>query len=66
MRHKLILLTFMSLLLAALSATDAEIVRDLEFYESMDALATDELETIEKMADDASTDEDNKDVSDEN
>lgn len=61
MRHKLILLAFMSLLLAALSATDAEIVRDLEFYESMDALATDELETIEKMAD-----EDNKDVSDEN
>ncbi len=61
MRHKLILLSFMSLLLAALSATDAEIVQDLEFYESMDALATDELETIEKMAD-----EDNKDVSDEN
>lgn len=61
MRHKLILLAFMSLLLGALSATDAEIVRDLEFYESMDALATDELETIEKLAD-----EDNKDVSDEN
>lgn len=68
MRKKLLILGFLVLLIAALSLTDAEIVRDLEFFESMDSLETDEWETIQSMAEDEETkldeEADNKDESD--
>jgi hypothetical protein len=63
MKRRIILFASMLLLLAALSATDAEIVRDLEFYESMDALATEDLEAIQTMGDENEELEDNKEVS---
>ncbi len=66
MRKKIVLLIFMVLLLGALSTTDAEIVRDLEFYESLEALEDENLETVEAIVENHEAKKnENKEVADD-
>lgn len=50
MKRTGILILGVLLALAAASVADAEIIRELEFYESMEALASDEPAVLENMA----------------
>lgn len=65
MKKLLLVVGFLSLAVAALSVTDAEIVKDLEFFESMETLETEDMETIQSLADDEN-EENDKEVSDDN
>jgi hypothetical protein len=65
MRTKILLLLFMALLLGAMSASDAEIIQDLEFYESLNALENEDLETVQAVVENHEVEKENKEVDDD-
>lgn len=52
MKRVFIILPLLGVMLAAVSAADAEIIKDLDFFESMEVLESKDEGIVEELADD--------------